>query len=122
MGWVNYIVIDSWKTKIVVSRNTSMDSLEEVKKQLDNIQNVYEDLPETAFETKQKDVTITEYSDYVQLAYSAYLLMLYGETNLDDYFFMIWLSNRNISFRLISEFELAEDEGKNYETIEFQEE
>jgi len=59
MGWVNYIVIDSWKTKIVVSRNTSMDSLEEVKKQLDNIQNVYEDLPETAFETKQKDVTIT---------------------------------------------------------------
>jgi len=48
--------------------------------------------------------------------------MLYGETNLDDYFFMIWLSNRNISFRLISEFELAEDEGKNYETIEFQEE
>jgi len=119
MGWVNYIVVDAWETKIVVSRNIQLDNLDVIKKQLDDIQVVYENLPEDAFEEQQKNITTKGYMDYLRLAHDAYLLSVYGDTYFLDYMLLLWLMDRKIDYRVVSEYEIKDDRGKDYRTVEY---
>jgi hypothetical protein len=110
-------MIDAWEMRIELSRNIQENDVEEIQEQLMKIQTICKDLSEDAFEEKQKDLTIKQFADYLSLAHSAYLLNVYGDCYLKDYMFLLWLQERNIKYRVISEFDLDKDRGKNYISI-----
>lgn len=118
MGWSKYIVDDVNKIKYEISRNVHVEEFDEIVSEICRIHENYSRL-------YGKDLKFEQIDDY-----SKHILMDTGLTmhdvlvmSMDEYFydfmFMIWLKNRDIDFRVVSEFELSdEDEPANgYKTI-----
>jgi len=120
IGWCQYIIVDDWKMKFVISRNLHADDVEYICELIDKIKNSVEELPIEAFEEKYRDITLQSMADYISIAKDTSSLFSMVDWYLNDYIFMRFLKDRNIPYRVVSEFELdKEDEpARDYKTIE----
>lgn len=117
MGWVNYIVVPDWKMMFEISRYMNMTSehsneLEFIQSDIKKIGNQLSELPDTAFEEKYKDVTLHNFTRYVQIAETCQSLFGMADYYLPEYMLMQLLENHKIKYRIISEFDL-DKEGEN---------
>ena len=117
MGWNNYIVDDKNKIKYEISRHTPTDDIEEIKTCWDILKNEYELL-------RGRDIFFTKLDDYektalMNMGYKIYNMFEYAleHYHLLDIMLLLWLTNREIEYRIISGYELENDPAEKYKTI-----
>ena len=120
MGWVNYIVVDKWKMKFDISRYVQADDLDEIKKRLKKIDEIYEELPEDAFEENHKNISLERFIQYMDLAKTTRELKIWSDCYLLEFMFMLFLKDRHVDCRVISEFDLdkKDEPAKKYVSVD----
>ena len=114
MGWINYLIIPSWKIAIEMTRH--VDELEDyIEEALDEILEM-EDI-EYMDEVKVKDLTI---SDLAELYNSHQILSKL--VTIDDaiVFLLYFLKKRGIEYEIVSEFEFDKNKYKGFKIVEWE--
>ena len=116
MGWSNYIVIPDWKLMIEISRYCNQGDLEYIKEDLEMIYKLHDELQRySGEETNFRKTTMSEMS--LRYVHSKKCEQLFNimEYYINEFIFMKFLEDRNIKYRVISEFDLDDKEGENYQ-------
>lgn len=120
MGWCNYIVVDKYKLKFEISRYVNVDDVDNIQELIKSIFDEYETIRESdiMFETNHSDRVNNSIKN---IGYKIIDLMI---TSMEEYYFydymlMLWLRQRGIDYRVISEYELEnkEEPASKYKTI-----
>lgn len=116
MGFCKYLVDDKHKIKYEISRNISEDNLDMIDKNMKRIQENYEQI----WDINEKNLSDKEKHYLFDIGFAMYdnMVMVMGEY-LDSYMFMLWYRNRDMDYRVISEYDLDSDDepAKDYITV-----
>ena len=120
IGWTNFIIVDDWKMKFEISRYVNTEDAEYIYQFIEKVRESVEELSLEAFEEKYREITLKSMIEYISIAKDTSSLFSMVDCYLNEFIFMKFLKDRNIPFRIISEFDLdKEDElAKDYKTIE----
>ena len=117
MGWSQYILIDELKLKMEISRYVKEVDIEFISEDLHRLQDINRDLPEDAFEENWRNVSIKEMSRYIYLAEKTRSIMIQTDEYFLEYMLLIFLRERKILFRIITDTSDDFKKIKNYKTI-----
>lgn len=121
MGWANYIVIPDWKMMMEISRYCNQDDLEYIKKDLELIDNLQEELALYMGEDEASFNNTTMHEMSLRYIHSKKCERLFNlcDYNLNEFMFMLLLENYKIEYTVISESEVddREDEFKDFQRI-----
>ena len=103
MGWSQYIVIDELKLMIEISRYVKENDIEFIAEDLRRLQDINRDLPEDAFEENWRNVSIKEMSQYIYFAEKTRGILIQTDEYFLEYMLLIFLRERKIPFRIITD-------------------
>jgi hypothetical protein len=116
MGWSNYIVIPDWKLIVEISRYINQDDLLYIREDLESLEKLHNDLQRySGEETNFRTATMSEIS--LRYVYSEKCEQLFSMMSdfMNEYILMKFLEDRNTQYRVISEFDLDDEKGENYQ-------
>lgn len=119
MGHVNYIVVDDFKIKFQISRDTRTDEFDDIRANIESMfkeaELVSEDvLHEKTHSLRTKNALNNIAYKFIEISYSAMEEYLFY-----DFMLMYWLTGKGIPYRVISEYSLddKDEPAKEYITM-----
>ncbi len=113
MGWNNYILLDTMKIQIEVSRNIREDVIEDLEKKFNQIIDTVDELTihDIPFEKDLGDYATHLVKHLGFLTQNLVASALDG-TDLLSYMVILWLNTHAIPYRIVSEYNRTEKEEK----------
>jgi len=108
MGWSNFIVIPDWKLLIEVSRDLQTYNKDFTEESFDGLFESVDNFNFECLETKLTEVDLKTVSGMVAIVDNCSFLQ---EFNYNE-FLLVWLNNRKIDYKILSSFDIDNDEEK----------
>lgn len=115
MSWSQYVVVKELKCAFEVSRETSLDDSERFDEYMNKLGDTLEETDVEIFDTKVKDMSISEATKISNLAEKTMFLSYHCDVGtLNVYFMLYFLRSRKIKFEIIHEDDFSKQKKTEY--------